>query len=155
MACEVRMVRPDDPAFLALCEKLDAYLDRMAGGAENRKQYTPYNNTAALEAAFLALAGGRPIGGAGLKRAAADTGEIKRMYVVESGRGQGAGGALIEALEAEARKRGCKNMVLETGEHLVEAMRLYARYGYAVIPPYGPYAAMEPSKISICMGKVL
>ena len=48
-------------------------------------------------------------------------------------------------LEAEARGRGYRKVVLETGVRQPAAIRLYEREGYRRIPAYPPYAAMADS----------
>lgn len=44
-------------------------------------------------------------------------------------RGHGAGGGLLELVEAEARRRGCQNAVVETSTF--QAPGFYERHGYA------------------------
>ncbi|GEP11544.1 GNAT family N-acetyltransferase [Methylobacterium gnaphalii] len=60
-------------------------------------------------------------------------GKIARLAsiaVASSRSGQGLGGLLLDAAEAEARRHGCTRLRLEarTGNH--GAIRLYERYGY-------------------------
>jgi GNAT superfamily N-acetyltransferase len=78
--------------------------------------------------------------------------ELKRMYVAPGSRGLGLGRALLEALEAEARRLGYVAVVLETGDRQPEALGLYASAGYERIPCYEPYASRE---LSLCFEKVL
>lgn len=66
-------------------------------------------------------------------------GEIKRMYVRPAGRGLGLSHRLLDLLEGEAVKRGCKRFALETGPASTEALALYAKRGYTVCGPYGDY----------------
>jgi len=47
---------------------------------------------------------------------------------------------------------GYSKCVLETGRHMPDAVHLYQKNGYAVIPNYGQYAAVENS---ICFEKSL
>ncbi|MYT26070.1 GNAT family N-acetyltransferase [Streptomyces sp. SID7760] len=70
------------------------------------------------------------------------TAELTRVYVDPRARGTGGGAALLTALEAAARALGAERVRLDTRSDLVEARALYARQGYAEIPPYnaGPYA---------------
>ena len=76
-----------------------------------------------------------------------DTAEIKRMYVQPRNRGQGVARAVLDRLEAEARARGARRFVLETGVHQVEAIGLYERAGYRRVDCWGDYAA---SPTSVC-----
>jgi putative acetyltransferase len=66
-------------------------------------------------------------------------GEVKRMFVHPSARGQGVAQRLLGMLEAEAQARGCRHFMLETGPSQPEAIGLYQRLGYSVRGPYGDY----------------
>lgn len=68
-----------------------------------------------------------------------DEGEIKRMYILPTQRGQGLGRELLVFLEAEAARAGCTVLRLETGILQPEALRLYERSGYRQCPPFGDY----------------
>ena len=80
-------------------------------------------------------------------------GEIKRMYVAPSTRGQGVGRALLARIEAEASALGLTKLVLETGIRQTEALALYRRAGFTEIPPYGEYV-LSPAT-SVCFTKAL
>jgi putative acetyltransferase len=56
--------------------------------------------------------------------------EVKRMYVRDAARRQGVAGALLTRLQDEARHAGLSWLRLETGEHQIAAMQLYARAGF-------------------------
>ena len=58
----------------------------------------------------------------------------------------------MRRLEAKAKIQGFSYAVLETGAPLKEAMALYKKAGYQIIPNYGVYAGMPNS---ICMSKKL
>jgi GNAT superfamily N-acetyltransferase len=103
--------------------------------------------------AFLvAFRGGRPAGCGGVRLLADGDAEIKRMYVVPDARSQGIGGAIVRALEAEARSLGAARLILETGVRQPEAQALYRREGFGPIPPYGEHVNHP---LSVCMGKNL
>lgn len=103
--------------------------------------------------AFLvACDGARPIGCGAVRKLDPATAEIKRMFVVPERRGQGVGGLILEALEAEARALGVTRLVLETGIRQPDAIALYGRRGFTRIPPFGEYV---DSALSVCMGKTL
>ena len=103
--------------------------------------------------AFLvAYDGSVPLGCGAIRLIAADTAEIRRMYVAPIIRGQGLGRRVLEALEAEARAFGVTRIVLETGPRQPEAIALYARAGYSEIAPFGEHVS---SPLSVFMGRDL
>jgi ribosomal protein S18 acetylase RimI-like enzyme len=57
--------------------------------------------------------------------------EIEFLWVNESFRGQGVGKKLLESAEEEARRRGCRHVVLDT--HSFQAPGFYLKCGYEVI----------------------
>jgi GNAT superfamily N-acetyltransferase len=67
-------------------------------------------------------------------------------------RGRGIGARLLAALEAEARRLQLLRIVLETGERQPEALAVYRRAGYVVIPAFGEYIG---TPLSLCMEKRL
>lgn len=81
-----------------------------------------------------------------------DSGEVKRMYVRKSERGQGISRAILTALEDRARGFGYPAVMLETGVYQVEAIGLYESAGYEKIDCYGIYAS---ESISLCYRKAL
>lgn len=103
--------------------------------------------------AFLvAYVDGEAVGCGAVRRLDGDIAEIKRMYVRPATRGRGVGGALLAALESEAQRLGVRRLVLETGARQPEALALYERAGFVVIPAFGEYV---DSPLSVCMGKAL
>jgi putative acetyltransferase len=67
-------------------------------------------------------------------------GEVKRMFTVPGFRGRGIAGRLLTFLESEARSRGCRQFMLETGFRQAEAIALYERLGYKRCGPFGDHA---------------
>ena len=72
------------------------------------------------------------------------------MYVRENERGRGIAGKILAELETWARESNFTECVLETGLKQPEAIRLYQKSGYEIIPNYGQYAGAENS---VCMRK--
>ena len=55
---------------------------------------------------------------------------IPDLYVDPAFRRRGAARALLDACAAEARRRGCHRLRLESGHHRAEAHRLYEDFGF-------------------------
>ncbi|MCM2423693.1 GNAT family N-acetyltransferase [Streptomyces sp. RKAG293] len=64
------------------------------------------------------------------------TAEIRRVYTAPPARGQGIGALLLQELETRARELGVTRMRLDTRDDLVEARRMYARFGYEEVPAF-------------------
>jgi putative acetyltransferase len=94
----------------------------------------------------------RAVGCGGLRRYDARVGELKRMFVDPPFRGRGVSRLVLTALEDRARALGYGRLVLETGVHQPEAMRLYETSGYEPIDRYGFY---RTSPLSRCYAKEL
>jgi putative acetyltransferase len=69
------------------------------------------------------------------------------MYVRPSARGTGVARAVLARLEQEARANGYRHLMLETGDDLAAAHRLYERAGFRRCEVFGPYRAMRPHQI--------
>jgi GNAT superfamily N-acetyltransferase len=139
---EVRRERADEPAGQAL---LDGFDDEMrARYGDFDKTITPSatpDDMAPPEGAFLVLyASGEPVACGGVKQLAADTGEIKRMFVAADARGHRYGRVLLGALEEAARELGYGRMRLDTGSRQPEGLALYRSAGYREIPRYNDNA---------------
>ncbi|WP_420409090.1 GNAT family N-acetyltransferase [Hoeflea sp.] len=75
-------------------------------------------------------------------------GEIKRMYTDPAVRGQRVGSALLDEIEAEAKRLGIERLVLETGvgEGLAAAVRLYEKHGFTECGAVLDYPESEYSR---------
>ncbi|MFG6394021.1 MAG: GNAT family N-acetyltransferase [Lachnospiraceae bacterium] len=138
--------------FIVLCHELDKYLNELAGGEENRAGYIQYNKLDDIHDVVIAYDNDIPVGSASFKKYDNENAEVKRVFIKKEYRGQGISHKLMKMLEQRARRQGFKYFILESGEPLVEAMALYRKIGYKVIPNYGQYADMEDS---VCMRKKL
>ena len=78
--------------------------------------------------------------------------EVKRMYTNTAERGNGIASSVLGELEKWATELDAKKCVLETGLKQPEAIRLYQKNNYNLIPNYGQYSAIENSR---CFEKIL
>jgi putative acetyltransferase len=155
---EIQPERADHPEVVALLGALDRYLGEL---------YEPEaNHILSIEellapeiSLFVARQGERIVGTGAVRRmpGEADTGgrpygEIKRMYVDPTLRGQRIGARLIEALEDAMRRDGITLALLETGRDQHEAVRLYMRAGYTLRSAFGGY---PDNGLSVFMQKTL
>lgn len=85
---------------------------------------------------LLARHCGDVAGCVGLRRLTPQVTELTRMYVEPASRGLGGGSRLLTAAEEAAHSLGADTMRLDTRHDLIEARALYAKHGYAEIPPY-------------------
>jgi len=67
--------------------------------------------------------------------------EVKRMWTRADQRGRGLARLVLAELEAEARRRGARRVVLSTGPRQPEAVRLYLATGYT--PLFDPALGAE------------
>ncbi len=84
---------------------------------------------ASYAAFFLAESDGRVLGTAGLT----GHGSLERLYVLSEARGSGAGSALLNAVVAEARRRGHAQLEIWSDKRFTDAHRLYQRHGARVV----------------------
>jgi GNAT superfamily N-acetyltransferase len=96
-----------------------------------------------------------PVGCGAVRRIAPAVVEIKRMYVAPLARDRGVGRRILSELELIARQLGASRLVLETGVRQPEALALYTRAGFTVIPLFGSYALTPHPELSVCMAKDL
>jgi putative acetyltransferase len=99
---------------------------------------------------FVAYLDQQPVGCGAVRLIESGVAEIKRMYVAPSVRGQGIGGRIVAALEAEAIRLHAHRIILETGPRQPEAIAMYQHAGFFEIPLYGEYIG---SNFSVCMAK--
>ena len=117
--------------------------------------YSPEENFLELPTAdvfLIARDGAEPVGCGAVRFLDGTTAEVKRMYVAPAARGRGVGRQIVDELEAFAIRAGARRLVLETGVLQPEAIALYERTGFVVIPCFGEYASAPRS---VCYEKRL
>jgi ribosomal protein S18 acetylase RimI-like enzyme len=130
--------RPADRA--AIVELLSLYAQEPTGGSEPltaEVQHTLIDHLAATPHGFVLLAGdkGRTVGLVTCFQvfstfAARPLVNLHDVVVDPNARGQGVGWLLLEAVEAEARRRGCCGLTLEVFGDNEVAKRLYRKFGF-------------------------
>ena len=85
---------------------------------------------------LLASVDGAPAGAVGVWQQAPGICEMKRLYVKPEFRGLDLGRRLAEAVVEEGRRLGYRAMRLDTLKTMVAARGLYAKMGFAEVPPY-------------------
>lgn len=147
----IKRTSSSDKDFQALVERLDKDLSERYGMLQ--LEYDQYNKIENLPTIVLAYADENPAGCGCFKKFDENSVEVKRMYVADGHRGKGIGTAILNELERWATELGQTATVLELGNNQPEAILLYKKQGYKVIPNYGQYIGLEAT--SICMKKEL
>jgi putative acetyltransferase len=148
----LRLVRTDsdNPDFRALVRLLDADLQRR-DGAEHAF-YAQFNKVDAIRHVVVAYLDEVPVGCGAFKPYSEAQVEVKRMFVQPEYRGRGVAQAVLAELEHWAHELHYAGCVLETGKKQPEAIGLYQKSGYQLIPNYGQYIGVDNS---VCMQKTL
>ena len=140
----------DHPDFRTLVALLDQDLAIRDG--EDHAFYQQFNKVDQIKHVVVAMMGNEAIGCGAIRAYAPDVMEVKRMFVLPEYRGKGIAGAILSELEHWAAELDFARCILETGYMQPEAIRLYQKSGYTIIPNYGQYAGIENS---VCMEKSL
>lgn len=138
----------DDENFRALVSLLDQDLAIRDG--DEHAFYAQYNKVDALKQVVVVNLDGVPVSCGAIKRYEDGVAEVKRMYTKPEYRGRGIAQQVLAELESWAGELGFRECILETGKKQPEAIRLYQKSGYLLIPNYGQYAGVENS---VCMQK--
>lgn len=140
----------ENPDFRSLVSELDKYLALRNGDANDF--FVQFNKVDQIKHVILAYENNLVVGCGAMKEYPPDSMEIKRMFVPAEQRGKGIASIVLKELERWAKELGYKKSVLETGNDMQEAVGLYKKCGYKVIPNYGQY---ENVVDSVCFEKVL
>lgn len=139
-----------NPAFIELVKLLDAELHER-DGAEHAF-YQQFNGIQLLQQVVVLFDGEKPIGCGAFKNIEPGVIEVKRMYILPEHRSKGFASMILDELENWASASGYKTARLETGKRQPEAIALYKRKGYSIIPNYGQYIGIDNS---VCFEKTL
>jgi ribosomal protein S18 acetylase RimI-like enzyme len=147
----IRRLSPREPlAERALRAYMEEMVSRYHGGPATDADVSlaleefPTSDLEPPEGLFVvAVAGDEALACGGLQLLDGASAEVKRVWVAPSARRLGLGTRVMAELERLALEHGRTRVRLDTRADLVEARGLYARLGYAEVPPFGanPYAA--------------
>ena len=148
----IHLLRTDssNTDFVHLVKFLDADLAIRDG--EEHSFYNQFNKIDCIKYVVVVYENTIPLGCGAIKEFEPGAMELKRMYVSPESRSMGIASKVLGELEKWAKEMNYTKCVLETGKKQPEAIRLYEKNGYKVIPNYGQYAGMENS---LCFEKVL
>lgn len=136
--------------FQQLVKLLDE--DLIIRDGDEHAFYAQFNKINSIRNVIVCYSAEVPVGCGAFKPFDDTSVEIKRMFVEPAYRGKGIGQEILNQLEKWAAASNYSASVLETGIKQPEAIRLYAKAGYKIIPSYGQYLNIENS---VCMKKTL
>jgi GNAT superfamily N-acetyltransferase len=140
----------DHEDFRKLVRELDADLTIRDG--EDHAFYDQFNKIDKIKYTIVAYKDKIPVGCGAIKEYSPDSMEVKRMYVLPERRGQGIASTILKELERWTVELHYKRCVLETGKKQPEAIELYKKNRYGIIPNFGQYTGVENS---LCFEKIL
>ena len=146
----LKRTNSDDIDFKNLVVLLDQDLKIRDG--EDHAFYNQFNKTDAIKHVIVFYENDIAVGCGAFREKKEDTVEIKRMYVHPDHRKKGIASAVLAALEIWAKEVGYDYTILETGKNQPEAINLYQKLNYTIIPNYPPYEKIDNS---VCMKKTL
>lgn len=148
----LRILRTDSANldFVSLVKNLDEYLAEMDG--EEHSFYAQFNKVENLKYVVVIYENNLPVGCGAIKEYSSKTIEIKRMFTAPKNRGKGIASNILNELEKWSIELKFEKCILETGKRQLEAIGLYFKKGYKIIPNYGQYIGIENS---ICFEKKL
>ena len=140
----------DNTDFINLVSLLDVDLAKRDG--DEHAFYAQFNKIATIRNAIVCYLDDKAIGCGAFREYDESKVEIKRMFVLPEYRGHGIALKILYELELWAAELNYHEFILETGKKQPEAIGLYKKAGYAVIPSYGQYINVENS---VCMMKTV
>ena len=146
----IRRTNSDDADFIELVQMLDKELAERDGS--DHSFYSQFNKIDKIRHAVVAYSNSIPVSCGTIKEFNSESMEVKRMYTVVEYRGRGLAARVLAELEHWASELSYNKTVLETGKRQPEAIRLYIKSGYSIIPNYGQYIGIENS---VCFEKLL
>jgi putative acetyltransferase len=141
-------INSDNQDFISLVKLLDADLAERDG--EDHPFHAQYNKIDKIKYAVVAYVNDKPVSCGAIKKYSSDTMEVKRMYSLPESRGKGIATEVLIELEKWTKELGYEKCILETGKKQPEAISLYKKNGYKLIPNFGQYVGVNNS---VCFEK--
>lgn len=147
---QLQRTNSDNPDFQTLVKALD--LDLKIRDGDEHAFFAQYNKIDAIKYVVVAYENNLPVGCGAIKAYDENTMEVKRMYVLPEKRGRGIASLVLIELEHWCKELNFTKCILETGEKQPEAIQLYKKNKYQIIPNFGQYEGVESS---VCFEKQL
>lgn len=146
----LKRTNSENEDFQALVKELDK--DLAGRNGEDNAFFVQFNKIDAIRHVVVAYQDNKPVGCGAMKQYDETSMEVKRMFVPSELRGHGIASLVLQELEKWCKELNYTKCILETGEKQPEAIRLYHKNHYKVIPNFGQYANVESS---VCFEKTI
>jgi len=140
----------DNKDFITLVKQLDNFLAELDG--EEHAFYNSLNKIDKIKHVVVVYDNDKPVACGAMREFSKTAMEVKRMYTLPEWRGKGLASIVLKELENWAAELSYQKCVLETGKRQPEAIGLYKKSGYQIIPNYGKYINVENS---VCFEKAI
>ena len=117
---------------------------------EDHQFYIQFNKTDEIRYVIVAYENSKAVACGANKKYDENTMEVKRMFTSIKSRGKGLASMILAELQNWAKEINYTRLILETGIRQKEAISLYTKTNFILIPNYGQYEGMETS---ICFEK--
>ncbi|MFT4847577.1 MAG: putative acetyltransferase [Sediminicola sp.] len=136
--------------FITLIKLLDA--DLAISDGDEHSFYNQFNKIDLIKHVVILYDNGVAVSCGSVKKESLKRMEVKRMYTLTESRNRGFASMILNELESWAREMSYEKCILETGKKQPDAIKLYEKNGYHLIPNYGQYHAVINS---LCFEKNL
>ncbi|MGJ1320723.1 GNAT family N-acetyltransferase [Sphingobacterium spiritivorum] len=144
----IKRTDSDSLDFQKLVLELDK--DLAIKNGETNTFFAQYNKIDSIQYVVVAYEADKAVGCGAIKEYRNGIMEVKRMFVPIEMRGKGIAGKILNELQIWAKELGYSKCILETGDKMIEAIGLYKKHHFKIIPNYGQYANIESS---VCFEK--
>jgi putative acetyltransferase len=146
----IKRTNSDNHDFRELVKLLDTDLAIRDGDAH--AFYDQFNKIDNIRYVVVVYENEEPAGCGAIKEYKPGLMEVKRMFVLPGSRKRGIASRILTELEIWASELSFSKCILETGKGQPEAIELYKKNGYTVIPNYAQYIGVDNS---LCFEKKL